>query len=107
MRGCHLPLLYIGLEYSLSNNQQHAERFFSQVPKSKKEFLLSIYVQALDIAPHDPFVLHELGVTAFQSGQYEVAEKYLRDALLKVEAVCKGGGEEMVRSPPCLKTFYF
>ena len=27
-----------------------------------------------------------------------MAEKYLRDALLKVEAVCKGGGEEMVRS---------
>ena len=26
-----------------------------------------------------------------------MAEKYLRDALLKVEAVCKGGGEEMVR----------
>ena len=31
MRGCHLPLLYIGLEYSLTNNQQYAERFFSQV----------------------------------------------------------------------------
>ena len=60
------------------------------------EKLPTVFVQALDIAPHDPFVLHELGVTAFQSGQYEVAEKYLRDALLKVEAVCKGGGEEMV-----------
>ena len=59
--------------------------------------IVSIFVQALEIAPHDPFVLHELGVTAFQSGQYEVAEKYLRDALLKVEAVCKGGGEEMVK----------
>merc|ERR1719341_1576371 len=51
MRGCHLPLLYIGLEYSLTNNQQYAE-------------------------------------------------KYLRDALLKVEAVSKGGGEEMVS--PCM-----
>ena len=37
-------------------------------------------------------------MTAFQSGHYEAAEKYLRDALLKVESVCKGGGEEMVRS---------
>ena len=94
MRGCHLPLLYIGLEYSLTNNQQHAERFFSQVLSLSEKGVH--FVQALDIAPHDPFVLHELGVTAFQSGQYEVAEKYLRDALLKVESVCKGGGEEMV-----------
>jgi len=76
MRGCHLPLLYIGLEYSLTNNQQLAERFFKQ---------------ALGIAPQDPFVLHELGVTAFHGGQYEVADKYLRDALLKVEAVSKSG----------------
>ena len=107
MRGCHLPLLYIGLEYSLTNNQQYAERFFSQV------WILGgtifkvclIPFQALEIAPHDPFVLHELGVTAFQSGQYEVAEKYLRDALLKVEAVSKGGGEEMVWSLHSLKLF--
>ena len=38
------------------------------------------------MAPHDPFVLHELGVTAFRSGNLEVAEKYLRDALLKVNS---------------------
>jgi anaphase-promoting complex subunit 6 len=93
MRGCHLPLLYIGLEYSLTNNQQLAERFFSQ---------------ALEIAPHDPFVLHELGVTAFQvtnmicrfdelnlcfaqSGQLEVAEGHLRAALQAVEAVGEQG----------------
>ena len=73
-------------------------RGFSHRYQNLVERVLPIYIQALDIAPHDPFVLHELGVTAFQSGQYEVAEKYLRDALLKVESVCKGGGEEMVRS---------
>ena len=71
-------------------------RGFSHRYQNLVERVLPIYIQALDIAPHDPFVLHELGVTAFQSGQYEVAEKYLRDALLKVEAVSKGGGEEMV-----------
>ena len=137
MRGCHLPLLYIGLEYSLTNNQQYAERFFSQVGQLGETNIEIVYIpsQALEIAPHDPFVLHELGVTAFQSGQYEVAEKYffpfydhmswrtltnvmillfqvaekyLRDALLKVEAVCKGGGEEMVRCLHSLNrlTFY-
>ena len=89
MRGCHLPLLYIGLEYSLTNNQQYAERFFSQVitaSQGKTRILCqssgscrnkSIF-QALEIAPHDPFVLHELGVTAFQSGQFEVAVIFYR-----------------------------
>ena len=49
---CHLPLLYIGVEYGLTNNSKLAEKFFSQ---------------ALEIAPEDPFVLHELGVTSFQN----------------------------------------
>lgn len=49
---CHLPLLYIGLEYGLSNNIKLAERFFTQ---------------AQTIAPEDPFVLHELGVVAYQN----------------------------------------
>jgi len=74
MRGCHLPLLYIGLEYSLTNNQALAETFFSQ---------------ALEVAPHDPFVLHELGVTAYNNQNYETAERYLSDALLKVESINK------------------
>jgi anaphase-promoting complex subunit 6 len=49
---CHLPVLYIGLEYGLTNNPKLAERFFNQ---------------ALTIAPEDPFVLHEMGVIAFQN----------------------------------------
>jgi len=49
---CHLPLLYVGLEYGLTNNSKLAERFFNQ---------------ALTIAPDDPFVLHEIGVIAFES----------------------------------------
>lgn len=50
MKGCHLPLLYIGMEYGLTNNPRFAEKFFKE---------------ALDIAPEDPFVLHELGVVSF------------------------------------------
>jgi len=49
---CHLPLLYVGLEYGLTNNSKLAERFFNQ---------------ALTIAPEDPFVLHEIGVIAYES----------------------------------------
>jgi tetratricopeptide (TPR) repeat protein len=37
--------------------------------------------QALLIAPQDPFVLHELGVVAYQSQDYDGAEKHFKDAL--------------------------
>jgi len=72
MQGCHLPLLYIGLEHSLTNNQNFAEKFFKQ---------------ALSIAPHDPFVLHELGVTAFNNQDYDTAEKYFTCALKKIKNI--------------------
>ena len=49
---CHLPVLYVGLEYGLTNNTKLAERFFTQ---------------AFSIAPQDPFVLHEMGTVAFQN----------------------------------------
>lgn len=52
MKGCHLPLHYIGLEYGQTENTKLAEKFFHQ---------------ALLIAPTDPFVLHELGVVSFQN----------------------------------------
>ncbi|XP_014681406.1 PREDICTED: cell division cycle protein 16 homolog [Priapulus caudatus] len=71
MKGCHLPLLYIGLEYGLTNNAKLADRFFSQ---------------ALAIAPSDPFVLHEMGVIAFQNHYWETAEKYFSEALSSIEA---------------------
>ena len=60
MAGCHLPQLYIGLEYSFTNNTHLAGKFFSQ---------------ALAVALNDPFVLRNLGVTAFSSCHYEKAEK--------------------------------
>ena len=72
MKGCHLPLLYIGVEYGLTNNQKLAEQFFTQ---------------ALGIAPKDPFVLHELGVTCFQNQDYIGAEKYFKSALQEVRKV--------------------
>ncbi|XP_064413680.1 cell division cycle protein 16 homolog isoform X2 [Latimeria chalumnae] len=72
MKGCHLPMLYIGLEYGLTNNSKLAERFFSQ---------------ALSIAPEDPFVMHEVGVVAFQNGDWKMAEKWFLDALEKIKAI--------------------
>lgn len=47
--------MYIGLECGLTNNIKLAEKFFQQ---------------AIKIAPNDPFVLHEMGVVAFQNLKY-------------------------------------
>lgn len=72
MKGCHLPLLYIGLECGLTNNNKLAEKFFSQ---------------AQTIAPDDPFVLHEMGVIAFQNSDFIEAEKYFEQALERVRKI--------------------
>ncbi|XP_037517524.1 cell division cycle protein 16 homolog [Rhipicephalus sanguineus] len=71
IKGCHLPFLYIGLEYGLTNNTKLAERFFSQ---------------ALAIAPSDPFVLHEMGVVAFQNQEYPTAKRHFENALSLLQA---------------------
>lgn len=55
MRGCHLPLLYIGVECGLTKNIELAENFF---------------YQAMSIAPLDVTVLHELGVIKFEYEQW-------------------------------------
>lgn len=55
MRGCHLPLLYIGIECGLTKNLDLAEKFF---------------YQAMSVAPMDVFVLHELGVIKFEYELY-------------------------------------
>ena len=49
------------------------------------------FSQALEVAPNDPFFLHELGVTASSSGHYERAENFPSDALLRVESVSRSG----------------
>nr|XP_023012810.1 cell division cycle protein 16 homolog [Leptinotarsa decemlineata] len=75
MKGCHLPLLYIGLECGLTNNVRLADRFFQQ---------------AQNIAPDDPFIMHEKGVISFQNLDYESAEVHFRDALRRVKKIKKG-----------------
>ncbi|KAF2354115.1 Tetratricopeptide-like helical domain [Trinorchestia longiramus] len=72
MKGSHLPLLYIGMEYSLSNNPKFALNFFEK---------------AIEMAPDDPFVLHELGVVNFNSQQYQQAEPYFLKAAQVVQSL--------------------
>ena len=54
---CHLPFLYIGLEYGLTSTTKLAEKFF---------------LQAQAIAPDDPFVVHEIGVIEYQNGRFVI-----------------------------------
>ncbi|KAK5637885.1 hypothetical protein RI129_000202 [Pyrocoelia pectoralis] len=67
-----LTFVYIGLECGLTNNVRLAERFFQQ---------------AQIIAPDDPFVMHEMGVIAFQNLDFETAEKHFQDALIRVKPI--------------------
>ncbi|XP_021915028.1 cell division cycle protein 16 homolog [Zootermopsis nevadensis] len=72
MKGCHLPLLYIGLECGLTNNVKLADKFF---------------LQSQGIAPQDPFVMHEMGVICFQNHDYEAAERHFLEALSRLQAI--------------------
>ncbi|XP_058118242.1 cell division cycle protein 16 homolog [Anopheles ziemanni] len=80
MRGCHLPLLYIGVECGLTKNPEMAEKFF---------------YQAMSIAPLDVFVLHELGVIKFDYEQYESAEEIFRSTLDMVRTMAKQNNEQI------------
>ncbi|XP_053593265.1 cell division cycle protein 16 homolog [Microplitis demolitor] len=77
MKGCHLPLLYIGLECGLTNNLKLADKFFQQ---------------AQSIAPNDPFVIHETGVISFSNLDYKTAERQFKEALSKIQI----GGKNIV-----------
>ncbi|XP_014232133.1 cell division cycle protein 16 homolog [Trichogramma pretiosum] len=74
MKGCHLPLLYIGLECGLTNNLKLADKFFQQ---------------AQSIAPDDPFVIHETGVIAFYNLDFKTAEKHFKSAMKKIQSGLK------------------
>nr|CAH8847274.1 unnamed protein product [Trichobilharzia regenti] len=75
IRGSHIPIMYIGIEYSASNNRNLAERFLNEA------YLLS---------PTDPFVLHELGTLAFESQKYVDATRFLVRAY---EKACELSGQ--------------
>lgn len=73
MRGCHLPLLYIGVESGLTKNFEMAEKFF---------------YQAMSLAPLDVFVLHEMGVIKYESESYDEAEEIFRTTLNMMTEMC-------------------
>lgn len=64
--GCHLPTLYIGLEYMRTHSYKIAEQFF---------------MQAKRICPTDPLVYHELGVVSYKTQEYEKAVRWFEKTL--------------------------
>ncbi len=63
LRGSHIPLMYLGKEYFVTNALPISTSFFKN---------------ALTLAPNDPILLQEIGVVLISSGNYEKAEKYFR-----------------------------
>ncbi|KAG0503695.1 hypothetical protein HPP92_003767 [Vanilla planifolia] len=69
--GCHLPTLYIGMEYMRTHNFKLAEQFF---------------LQARVICPSDPLVYNELGVVAYHMKEYQKAAQWFEMTLVNVSS---------------------
>uniref|UniRef100_A0ACD5TVM6 Uncharacterized protein n=1 Tax=Avena sativa TaxID=4498 RepID=A0ACD5TVM6_AVESA len=59
--GCHLPTLYMGMQYVRMHNFKLAEQFF---------------MQAKSICPSDPLIYNELGVVAYNMKEYQNAVQW-------------------------------
>lgn len=67
--GCHLPTLYIGMEYMRTHSFKLAEQFF---------------MQAKAICPSDPLVYNELGVVAYHMKEYKKAVWWFEKTLAHI-----------------------
>ena len=75
MRGSHLPLVYIAVEYTCTNNAALAEGFLQQ---------------ARLLAVNDPIVLNESGVLAYNDRQFNLAEELFSKAYQRVTRSTRG-----------------
>ncbi|XP_021951972.1 cell division cycle protein 16 homolog [Folsomia candida] len=66
MKGCHLPMLHVGMECGLSNNPLLAMKFLEE---------------ARLLAPRDPFIRHEMGVVKFSEKKYDEAHSFFMETL--------------------------
>ncbi|KAL5804761.1 hypothetical protein ACOSQ3_031561 [Xanthoceras sorbifolium] len=67
--GCHLPTLYIGMEYMRTHSFKLTEQFF---------------MQAKSICPSDPLVYNELGVVAYHMKEYNKAVWWFEKTLAHI-----------------------
>ncbi|KAL7186188.1 hypothetical protein ACSBR2_028024 [Camellia fascicularis] len=70
--GCHLPTLYIGMEYMRTHSFKLAEQFF---------------MQAKTICPSDPLVYNELGVVAYHMKEYKKAVWWFEKTLAHIPSL--------------------
>ncbi|KAF5397999.1 Anaphase-promoting complex subunit 6 [Paragonimus heterotremus] len=75
IQGSHVPIMYIGIEYSASNNRNLADRFL---------------FQAYKLNSSDPFIMHEFGTLAFQKQDYSQAIHMFSQAY---DRACELGGQ--------------
>ncbi|KAL3733899.1 hypothetical protein ACJRO7_023277 [Eucalyptus globulus] len=69
--GCHLPTLYIGMEYMRTHSFKLAEQFF---------------MQAKTICPSDPLVYNELGVVSYHMKEYNKAVQWFEKTLAHISS---------------------
>ncbi|KAF5728257.1 anaphase-promoting complex subunit 6 [Tripterygium wilfordii] len=67
--GCHLPTLFIGMEYMRTRSYKLADQFF---------------MQAKTICPSDPLVHNELGVVAYHMKEYSKAVWWFEKTLAHI-----------------------
>eukprot|EP01135_Chromosphaera_perkinsii_P000988 Nk52_evm2s156 gene=Nk52_evmTU2s156 len=66
LKGCHLPLMYIGMEYIQTHNITLAKEYF---------------LSAKSVCDFDPLVPHELGVVSYVAKDYSISSNYFLRAL--------------------------
>ncbi|KAF8413721.1 hypothetical protein HHK36_001714 [Tetracentron sinense] len=72
--GCHLPTLYIGMEYMRTHSFKLAEQ----------PFRVQFFMQAKTICPSDPLVYNELGVVAYHMKEYKKAVWWFEKTLAHI-----------------------
>lgn len=72
MKGSHLPLLYLGKEYHQTGVMATSTRFMRS---------------AFELAPHDPYLLQEIGYIIAGAGTYAKAENYFRLAVAQLQVM--------------------
>ncbi|CAN1297546.1 Anaphase-promoting complex subunit 6 [Linum perenne] len=70
--GCHLPTLYIGMEYMRTHSYKLAEQFL---------------LQAKEICSSDPLVYNELGVVAYNMKEYNKAVFWFEKTLAHIPSL--------------------
>ncbi|KFD57632.1 hypothetical protein M513_01302, partial [Trichuris suis] len=70
MQGHPFPLTLIGVEYTVTGHYMLAQNYLSD---------------ALDLAPFNPYTVHEMGVLLLKMGKYRTAETYFIRAIQQVQ----------------------